>query len=146
VFLSDFRGYKSVLFHRSKITNLELCVLSILLLLSLVSGYLFKDLFAGLGSPYFNNLLVLQRNCYDNLTEVEFLSWQVKVLPCLFSVVAFQIESRFYECKWYINEVFNCYFVLPNLFLGRFFYEQYEKRALELNGPLFLYNCFQKIR
>lgn len=38
-------------------TNLEVIVLGVLGGLSLVSGYLFKDVFSGAGSNYFSNLI-----------------------------------------------------------------------------------------
>jgi hypothetical protein len=43
------------IYKHTKVTNIEILVLGILGIMSIVSGYYFKDLFAGFGSDYFNS-------------------------------------------------------------------------------------------
>jgi NADH:ubiquinone oxidoreductase subunit 5 (subunit L)/multisubunit Na+/H+ antiporter MnhA subunit len=58
VFLDKFSGFKLVIKNHHKITNLEIILLGILGLLSIITGFYFKDLFVGFGSNYFNNSIV----------------------------------------------------------------------------------------
>jgi len=136
VFWNDFNGYKSVLSAHIKSTKIEFLILGTLGLLSLTSGYLFKDLFVGFGANYFNSAIVVIPSSWV-LIETEFLSWELKLLPLGITFMAFEIESRLFECKWFYNEIINGYFSLPTLVLSRHFFEQYEKNVLEYNGPLF---------
>ena len=56
-----------------KVTNGEILVLGFLGVLSLCTGYLFKDIFSGFGSNYFNtSVTILPLNC--TLMQAEFLS------------------------------------------------------------------------
>lgn len=55
VFLGPYSGFKGTIKNYSAISFIEIFVLGILGLLSLSSGYIFKDLFVGLGSTYFGN-------------------------------------------------------------------------------------------
>lgn len=55
VFLDVFKGFKLVIGFYHPVTSVEVFLLGFLGLLSLGSGYYFKDSFAGLGSAYFNN-------------------------------------------------------------------------------------------
>lgn len=57
VFWNDYSGYKNIINRHVKITNIEIIVLGLLGLLSLSSGYIFKDIFSGFGSNYFNNAI-----------------------------------------------------------------------------------------
>jgi hypothetical protein len=59
VFLDTYSGFKLPLKNHSKLTILEMIILGFLGLLSMSTGYLFKDLFLGFGSSYFNNSILL---------------------------------------------------------------------------------------
>jgi ABC-type tungstate transport system substrate-binding protein len=65
---------------------------------------------------------------------------EIKLIPLALTVVAFEIESRFFECKWFYNEVINGYFALPTLVISRHIFEQHEKIMLEQNGPIAVVN------
>jgi NADH-ubiquinone oxidoreductase chain 5 len=135
VFWGDFNGFKSVIARSSQVTALEIFVLAALGLLSLVSGYIFKDIFIGFGSNYFSSFIWVLPSTWG-LVEVEFLSAEFKVIPIILTIGAIEIESRLLECKWFYNEVVNGYVALPTLILSRHFFEQYEKLLLEKSGPL----------
>jgi len=145
VFWSDFSGFKANIFSRGKVTNLEVIVLGVLGGLSLVSGYLFKDVFSGAGSNYFSNLISILPAGWSFI-ENEFLPVDLKILPLVLTGCAFELENRFFECKWFYNEVVNGYIALPTLVLGRHFFEQYEKLLLEYNGPVAFTNAVYKFR
>ena len=143
VFWSDFTGYKAVIINHVKPTNVEIFVLTILGLLSLGTGYFFKDIFIGFGSNYFNTFIhALPVNHYA--LEAEFLPAEIKLIPLMLTLGAFEIESRFFECKWFYNEVVNGYLTLPTLIMSRHIFEQHEKIMLEQNGPLFITNIINK--
>ena len=56
-----------------------------------------------------------------------------------FSLVYTDNAKTFFEsCKWFYNETANHYLSLPVIATGRHFFEQYEKRTLELHGPAFM--------
>lgn len=142
VFWSDYNGFKVTIIHHAKATNIEIFVLAVLGIASIFSGYWFKDIFSGFGSNYFNSSITSISSSW-NCIETELLSFEIKLLPLIFTMLAFEIESKFFECKWFYNEFINGYFALPTLVLSRHYFEQYEKRQLELNGPL-LFSSFVK--
>jgi len=98
VFWSDYGGFKIIIAHHAKATGVEILVLGILAILSLSTGYLCKDFFIGAGSNYFNQFIhTLPTTGY--IVESEFLPAEIKLTPFLLTVLAFEIESRFFECK-----------------------------------------------
>jgi NADH:ubiquinone oxidoreductase subunit 5 (subunit L)/multisubunit Na+/H+ antiporter MnhA subunit len=137
VFWTYHNGYKAVLINHVKSSPLEILVLGFLAVLSLFTGYFFKDTFTGFGSNYFNQFVhALPAGSFG--VESEFLPFEVKLTPALLTVFATEIESRFFECKWFYNEVINGCFTLPVLIAGRHVFEQHEKIMLEQNGPIFV--------
>ena len=143
VFWSDYSGYKIKILQHIKVTTIEIIVLGFLASLSLFSGYIFKDIFSGLGTNYFNIFITILPSNWGFI-ENEFLPNELKILPIILTIFAFEVESRFFECKWFYNEIINGYLALPTLILSRHFFEQYEKLLLEYNGPLFFTNLINK--
>jgi hypothetical protein len=70
----------------------------VLCCLTLASGYLFKDVFTGFGSNYFNNTMLLLAATHGSV-EIEFLPFEIKILPLVLSVCAFELENKLFECK-----------------------------------------------
>jgi len=72
---------------------IEMFVLGFLAVLSVLSGYLCRDLFVGLGSDFFgNSLAILNQNA---LTSAEFLPLSIKLLPTFLSLlVSFEVDRR----------------------------------------------------
>jgi NADH-ubiquinone oxidoreductase chain 5 len=97
-FWSDYAGYKQTLINHVKPTYLEMGVLLILGSLSIWSGYLFRDVFVGFGSGFFSNFSSYTPGTHVSI-EAEFLPAEIKVLPLVFTAVAFEIENKFFECK-----------------------------------------------
>jgi len=84
--------------HHAKITNIEILVLAVLASLSLGTGYCFKDIFIGFGANFFTNFIHNLPTSYNSL-ESEFLSIEIKIMPLLLTILAVELESRFFECK-----------------------------------------------
>jgi hypothetical protein len=55
VFVYTFSGTKFSVGNYHKVTNLEIGLLGFLGLLSITTGFYFRDVFTGFGSNYFNN-------------------------------------------------------------------------------------------
>jgi proton-translocating NADH-quinone oxidoreductase chain L len=137
VFWVDFNGFKSKIYMRASTTIIELLVLLFLAILSIISGYIFRDLFLGFGNSYLADFITKYISTWD-LVETEFLNNKIKVIPLILALITVEFESRFLECKWLYNELVNGYLALPTLILSRQYFEQYDKRILELNGPSLL--------
>ena len=69
-------------------TPIEIFILGALCLLSLVSGYMFKDIFSGFGSNYFNSFIINIPSTWL-LLEVEFISLFLKLIPLVFTFIVF---------------------------------------------------------
>src|SRR4051794_33243321 len=91
VFWSDFNGFKSVITKHVKATNVEVLVLGTLGVLSLSTGYFFKDVFSGFGSNYFNTSITTLPVGWL-LIEAEFISALLKTLPLVLTVLAFEVS------------------------------------------------------
>jgi len=155
VFWGNYLGFKVVIKNHAKMTNIEIFLLGFLGLLSVTTGYLFKDLATGFGSNYFNDFIYNVVSVWNAL-ELELIPGRVKLMPLLLSIIALtiafrlnkqalsalvlinQITTYFENCKWFYNESVNTYLALPVLTIGRTMFEQYEKLVLEQHGPGFL--------
>jgi len=160
VFIDYFNGFKQIIIQHAKATNIEILVLGFLGLLGLVSGYYFRDVFIGLGSNYFNFSISFLPNSWL-MIDAEFIPFLIKLIPLLLSLIAlclalilsiqslasitYVINSKtfFESCKWFYNETINYYLSLPTIISGRHFFEQYEKRILELHGPAFIVSLIE---
>lgn len=98
VFWSDYTGFKSIIVNHVKPTNVEILVLSVLGILSLLTGYFFRDIFVGFGSNYFNTFIHFIPAGHYSI-ESEFLPSEIKLIPLMLTIIAFEVESRFFECK-----------------------------------------------
>jgi len=72
---------------------IEILVLLALGLRSVISGYVCRDLFVGLGANFFSNALaVVPQNAF---TSAEFLPVTIKLLPTIISLlVSFEVDQR----------------------------------------------------
>jgi NADH:ubiquinone oxidoreductase subunit 5 (subunit L)/multisubunit Na+/H+ antiporter MnhA subunit len=160
VFINKFNGFRYIIKNHTKVTNLEIFLLGFLCLLSILTGYFFKDMFTGFGSAYFNNVIYSISNTWANV-ELEFIPARIKLTPVITGLVSFiiaitlsqsakttiytsQIKTYFENCKWFYNELVNIYLVSPTFNIARVSFEQYEKRTLEYHGPMFLVNTIKK--
>lgn len=103
----------------------------VLMFLSIMSGYLFSDMFLGLGSPFFNNAISNFTNNFSFI-DVEYMHPVIKNLPILLSLLLFSLNMYIYKYL-YSSKVFYkyfltyIYFVAPFFFYGLFFDKFYNK-------------------
>lgn len=136
-FIEETNSRKKVMEGIHAVTLTETFVLFVLALFSLFSGYVFKDIFIGLGSPFLNshyspvgdwfsnlNILGVDNQGSNYVLSAEFLPVSIKLLPIIASfILGFQWryqESTVYRIhaavsfisnKWYFDILQNRYLV-----------------------------------
>jgi NADH-ubiquinone oxidoreductase chain 5 len=128
--------------------------LMLLCLGSIFSGYVFKDIFVGMGTDFFKQSIFV-RDINLNLADVEFIPAGAKLLPTWFSLAGLGFGvfcnkirsrglirrargvSRFLSNKWYFDEIYNYYFAQSLLtFSYRFCFIFIDQYFLKFFGPL----------
>lgn len=99
VFITNYNGYKININTHHKITVLEIILLSVLICLSLVSGFIFKDIFVGFGSNYFAGAIYQRPNTFS-FVDLEFIPAYIKLFPVLTGIISFLLAI-------YLNNNFN---------------------------------------
>ena len=165
VFLTTPNGQKQS-YLNSHESNLSVIVpLFILALFSIFFGYVFSDLFVGVGSDFFGNSLFIHPNNIS-IIEAEFsLNIIIKLLPAILSLtgatVAIFMYHRtpeilinltdntlgrklygFLNGKYYFDVIYNHFIVSAGLQLGYLISKQIDRGAIELLGPYGLSNTF----
>jgi len=90
VFLDDFNGFKVVILNHAKSTNIEFIVLGFLGILSITTGYYFKDVFLGTGTNYFNNAILILPMTWSFI-DLEFIPVLIKLMPVFTSILSFVV-------------------------------------------------------
>jgi len=99
-FSEETNSSKSVIIKMHSSSFLEIFILLILAFLSLFSGYFFRDIFLGLGTDFFTNVLAITPG--NNYTPSEFLPASLKLLPTILSIlISFEINT--YEEQIYLS-------------------------------------------
>lgn len=155
-FLAPANGYRPVITgaHDSKLPiALPLAILAVP---SIFWGYLTKDLFLGLGTPYWNGALFVLPSHF-NIVEAEFLPTSIKLLPVILSVFgatlafvlysfyskelfAFKLQWKtlytFLNRKWFFDKVYNEY-VNQSLLSSAYHltYKSVDRGIIEILGP-----------
>ncbi len=159
--------YKKV----TDVDNIMLFVLFILALFSILSGFFFRDFFVSFGTQLWGNSIMFFDN---NLVEVEFYFYLVKLLPVILGLLGLVIIAvfnyftflkisfyerlfvsyfskfvkvyRFFNQKWWFDFIYNTFFVNFFLFLGYYVtFVKLDKGLLELVGPFGLYYFFNRL-
>ena len=166
VFIKKTNIYKNDL-HVEE-TNINIIIpLFILSIMSIITGYLFSDLFIGIGNNYFNSSIYINF-MHFNYIDIEFLNPLIKNIPFFITIfgillsyliINYKIKNKniffiFYFIKknmyiFFFNAAFSNYFYNKILvFLIKIFYiinvKYIEKGFLELYGPVGLYIKFRK--
>jgi NADH-ubiquinone oxidoreductase chain 5 len=138
-------------------------VLIILAFGSIFIGYLTSDMVLGLGSPFFGNSLFISANHF-NLVEAEFLSYFIKLVPVIFSILGaisalflyfitfsylFLLKLGlknvylFLNKKWFFDKVYNYFLISKIMRFGYYVsYKLMDKGLVEMFGPLGLVRMF----
>jgi NADH-ubiquinone oxidoreductase chain 5 len=164
VFLTYPNGSKTV-YLNSHEANLSVIIpLFILALFSIFFGYVFSDLFVGVGSDFFGNSLFIHPNNVS-IIEAEFsLPIIIKLLPAILSLsgasVAIYLYHRhpffifnltettlgrklytFLNGKYLIDVIYNHYFISTGLQIGYNISKVLDRGVIELVGPYGLSNA-----
>lgn len=132
--------------------------LLILAIGSIFAGYFFKEIFIGIGTPFFNNSIFVLFENYK-ITEAEFLDPILKWIPVIFSILASilalilystysnitynfttskwgSIIYTFLNNKWHFDYVYNILIIKPILiFSNSITYKVLDRGLVELIGP-----------
>jgi NADH-ubiquinone oxidoreductase chain 5 len=165
VFLVKTNIYKENL-HIEE-TNIYIIIpLFILSIMSITTGYLFSDLFIGIGNTYLNSSIYI-KFIHFNYIDIEFLNPLIKNIPFFFTLLGilltyflisyknknkilflFLYNTKKHMYMFFYNAAFFNYFYNKILvFLIKLFYiiniKYIEKGFLELYGPVGLYIKFR---
>ena len=158
-FIKPANGSNSVVAHAHESSWIMLIPLFVLSLGSIFVGFLAKDLFLGLGVDTWNSSL-FQLITHVSFFEAEFLPFEVKLIPFIFSILGlltsvfiYQIyETKFvslntyknfyyfysfFSKKWYFDNIYNHYIVNNILYFGyHISFKLIDRGLIELIGPL----------
>jgi NADH-ubiquinone oxidoreductase chain 5 len=165
VFLTNPNGQKQS-YLNSHESNLTVIIpLLTLALFSIFFGYVFSDLFVGVGSDFFGNSLFIHPNNIS-IIEAEFsINPVIKLLPAILSltgatlaILLYHISPEFIigltdnslgrKCysflngKYYFDVLYNHFIVSAGLILGYNISKQIDRGAIELLGPYGLAKAF----
>lgn len=132
--------------------------LTILSILAIFFGYLFKDLFVGVGTDFFGNSLFIQPNNIS-IIEAEFASPIImKLLPIFITIIGASLaiylynnqyhylinltnnklgylSYRFFNKEYFIDVIVNHYIINFNIKLGYIISKVIDRGIVEILGP-----------
>ena len=150
-------------------TNINIIIpLFILSIMSIITGYLFSDLFIGIGNNYLDSSIYIKFSHF-NYIDIEFLNPLIKNIPLFLTIISilftyflinlknknknlflflFLMKNKMYKF-FYNGAFFNFFYNKILTFLIKIFYiiniKYIEKGFLELYGPVGLYLNFRNI-
>jgi proton-translocating NADH-quinone oxidoreductase chain L len=155
-FLDAPNGSRKIFLQVHEASFFMLLPLIFLGFLSIFIGFLFQEIFGGLGTHFFGQAVYTLPLNY-NLIEIEFFPWYIKLLPIFFSLSGFIVTLMLYfygarglysmkifffpfYCflikKWYFDTIYNKYIVQPLFFFSYSnIYLVMDKGLLEFFGP-----------
>jgi len=148
-------------------TNINIIIpLFILSIMSIVTGYIFSDLFIGIGNNYFDSSIFI-KFLHFNYIDIEFLNPFIKNIPFFITLIGILLTLFFINYKGKNRKSFFLFFFIKKfmytffynagffnfiynkmlVFLLKVFYivniKYIEKGFLELYGPIGLYMKFR---
>jgi len=164
-FLSESNAYKSVMKSVHESSWVMILPLLVLVFGSIFVGYLAKDIFLGLGSDAFlNSIYVHPKNLI--FIDAEFIPYHIKLIPLFFSFFGiflcflfycfllkikvlwmnfytnlnllkiYHFTYKFYNKKWFFDNVYNSFVGYPMLKLGyNVTFKLLDKGVIEFFGP-----------
>jgi NADH-ubiquinone oxidoreductase chain 5 len=167
VFLTNPNGQKESYLNTHESNIFVIIPLLVLALFSIFFGYIFSDLFVGVGSDFFANSLFIHPNNIS-IIEAEFsLNPFIKLLPAILSLTGAMLAIFMYHNtphiinnltlnsvgkkiysflngKYYFDVIYNHFIVSQGLQLGYKISKEIDRGAIELLGPYGLANAFTK--
>ena len=168
VFLVSPNGNKQSYLNSHESNSAAIIPLIILSLFSIFFGYLFSDMFVGMGSDFFGNSLFIHPNNIT-LVEAEYsLSIWIKLLPSILSLIGASsalilylktpeiilsltetaIGKKLYtlfNSKYYFDVIYNNYVISNGFKLGYSISKLVDRGVIELVGPYGLSNSIFKL-
>lgn len=168
VFLVSPNGNKQSYLNSHESNIWAIMPLIILSLFSIFFGYLFSDMFVGMGSDFFGNSLFIHPNNIT-LVEAEYsLSIFIKLLPSILSLIGASSALIFYlkapeiilsltetsigkklytflNSKYYFDVIYNNYVFSNGFKLGYSISKLIDRGVIELVGPFGLSNSIFKL-
>nr|WRO39384.1 NADH dehydrogenase subunit 5 [Floccularia luteovirens] len=165
VFLTTANGPKISYLNIHEANLAVIIPLLVLALFSILFGYIFSDLFVGVGSDFFANSLFVQPNNIS-IIETEFsLPLIIKLLPAILSFsgaavaifmyhlqpnfIIFLTESSiarkmygFLNGKYYFDVIYNHYIISNGFKIAYSISKEIDRGAIELLGPYGFANSF----
>ena len=157
-FLLDFNGFKKNIIHACESSSSMTIPLGILAFGSIFIGYLWKDLFMGLGTDFWRNAIYIHPSNI-NLIDAEFLPTSFKLLPVICSLIGvgfavFCYYLNFTTCyrlktsslglmvytflnrKWFFDKIYH-ELISQNILNISYFktYKLLDRGLIELLGP-----------
>lgn len=136
VFLSKYNGYKSVI-QKVKESNFYMLIpMSVLTVLTIFSGFVFKDIFIGKGSTFFQNSIYIHK---DNYLDNDCIPVYVKLLPVIlgFITIIVSLHASIFDYKLSLLQSGKLYNI------HQFLYNRYHIDTLyNLIAVRFLNSCF----
>ena len=158
VFLANPNGNKNVTLHAHEGSWRMTLPLFILSILSVVVGYVSKDMFIGFGTNFWGTSIFINPVNYT-MTDIEFLDIQYKLLPLIVTILGVYLAYfiytykltdyylfkksdlaksifNFFNKKWYFDRLYNEHFVQNILSLSyHYFYQNIDRGFVEKLGP-----------
>jgi len=168
VFLTVPNNIKSIYSNTHEANLLVIIPLFILALFSIFFGYIFADLFVGVGTDFFGNALYLSPNNIS-IIEAEFsLPLIIKLLPALLSLLGATLSLYLYHVnpefiisltntylgrqiytflngKYFFDVIYNHYIIASGLKIGYNISKFLDKGVVELIGPYGLASTLNKL-
>ena len=168
VFLTVPNASKKLIYYNIHEANILVIIpLFILAVFSIIFGYIFSDLFVGIGTDFFGNSLYIKPNNVS-IIEAEFsLPLLIKLLPALLSLFGATLALYLYHInpefiisltntnlgrkiytflngKYFFDIIYNHYIVALGLKTGYTISKVLDKGVIELVGPYGLSTIFNK--
>jgi NADH-ubiquinone oxidoreductase chain 5 len=158
VFLSLPNGNKNVINNAHEGTIKLTLPLFLLCILSILIGYLSKDLFIGFGADFWGSSMLMNPSNYL-LSDIEFIDLFYKLLPFIITILGalssfliYKYAINYYLCikktpffkkcynffnkKWYFDRIYNQFVSQESLKNSyHFFYKTIDRGILEKIGP-----------
>lgn len=164
VFLSEPNGSRLVLTNAHEASWFMGVPLLVLSAITIVLGFLTRDLFIGFGTNFWGqSIFVLPQNYV--LSDIEFIPLYYKLLPLNISILGtffsyflysfdlstfysvkklrdFRIFYNFLSKKWYFDRIYNQVLVQSTLHLGyHYTYKEMDRGLIEKIGPSGIIEC-----
>jgi NADH-ubiquinone oxidoreductase chain 5 len=167
-FLKKTNSYKSSIENAHDAPILMALPLYLLAFFSIFFGYIFKDLFIGLGTRMWGNSIYINSLNF-NMIEAEFLPVSIKLIPLFFSffgailslflyLICYNVLCKlqkipvlnklfvFLNKRWYFDIIYTKFITQPVLNFGyKISFKLIDRGFIELLGPLGLTRFFSNL-